>query len=321
MAGRPRSDASVSNGRRSAVLGVVLALAVLAVILAFVILNAKQPGPQASPSASVSASASPSLNQELLGKRLTVLVIGTDSSHVRRSQGLNTINTDSMIVASISADQSKVALVSLPRDTVDIPLPDGTTWTSKVNGIEAAKGVDALVGAASELFGVPIDGYVQVDMDGLVALVDAVGGVKVNPAEPLTDPKVSLSIPAGEQLLDGATALKYVRTRVDTDYGRDARQQEVVLELVARLVSPQTDLDVRQLLHGLDSLETDLPLNDLPTLLEIARRAQSATVTRQVLKPPQFITFEGDRGDGRGYILEPDVETIRAYVKEQIGSS
>jgi len=305
----------MSNNRRSAVIGVVLALAVLAAILAFVLLSQKQAAPQASPS----TSASPSLNQELLSKRLTVLVIGTDSSKVRRSQGINSINTDSLIVASISADQSKVTLISLPRDTVDIPLPDGTKWTSKVNGIEAAKGVDALVAAVSELFGVPIDGYVQVDMDGLVALVDAVGSVKVNPAEPLTDPKVSLSIPAGEQQLDGATALKYVRTRVDTDYGRDARQQEVVLQLVGRLVSPQTDVDVAKLLHGLDSLKTNLPLNDLPTLLEIARRAQSATVTRQVLKPPQFISFEGDRGDGRGYILEPDVEAIRAYVKQQIG--
>jgi LCP family protein required for cell wall assembly len=310
----------MNNGRRSAVIGVLVVLAVLAAIVAFVLFSQKQAAPQASPSVPTSASASASFNQALLSKRLTVLVIGTDSSKVRRSQGLNIINTDSMIVASISADQSQVTLISLPRDTVDIPLPDGTTWTSKVNGIEAAKGVDALVGAVSELFGAPIDGYVQVDMDGLVALVSAVGGVKVNPAEALTDPKVSLSIPAGEQLLDGATALKYVRTRVDTDYGRAARQQEVVLELVARLVSPQTDVDVAQLLHGLDSLETNLPLDDLPTLLEIARRSQGATITRQVLKPPQFIAFEGDKGDGRGYILEPDIAAIRTYVKEQIGS-
>jgi len=308
------------NNRSAPIIGVVLALAVVAGILALVLLNRESSPPAASQSASVIPSVAASLNQELLSQRLTVLVIGIDSSEQRRAEGYNTINTDSMILASISADQSQVVLISLPRDAVDVPLPDGTTWTSKINGLEGAQGVDALVGAVSALFGVSVDGYVQVDMDGLLALVDAVGGVTVNPDQPLSDPKVYLDIGAGEQHLDGATALKYVRTRVDKDYGRDARQQEVLLQLVTRLVSPETDVDLADLLNGLASLETDLPLEDLPTLLELARRAQDATVTTQVLQPPDFISFEGDRGDGRGYILEPDIEAIRAYAQEQIGT-
>jgi LCP family protein required for cell wall assembly len=308
------------TNRNASIIGVVVALAVVAAILAVVLLNRPASPPAASQSASASPSAGASLNDELLSQRLTVLVIGTDSSKARRDQGLNTINTDSMILASISADQSKVTLISLPRDTVDVPLPDGSTWTSKINGLEAVQGVDGLVGAVSELFGVQVDGYVQVDMDGLLALVDAVGGVTVNPAEPLSDPKVALDIPAGEQELDGPTALKYVRTRVDMDYGRDARQQEVVLQLVAKLVSPQADVDIAALLDGLGSLDTDLPLADLPTLIEIGRRAQDATITRQVLQPPDFVTFEGDRGDGRGYVLEPNIEAIRAFAQEQVGS-
>jgi LCP family protein required for cell wall assembly len=212
-----------------------------------------------------------------------------------------------------------VTLISLPRDTVDIPMSDGSTWSSKVNGIYAALGVDALVDGVSTLFGVPIDGYVQIDMDDLVALVEAVDGVEVNPAEPLDDRIVNLHLSAGPQTVDGPTALAYVRTRVDTDYGRAARQQEVLLELVGRLLSPQTDVDISALLDGLASFETDLPLDDLPTLLEIGRRAQSATVTRQVLQPDEFITFEGDAGDGRGYILIPDIDAIRAFAARTIG--
>jgi hypothetical protein len=38
-----------------------------------------------------------------------------------------------------------------------------------------------------------------------------------------------------------------------------------------------------------------------------------------VIQPP-LIVFEGDRGDGRGYILVPDVEAIRAEVQELIGA-
>ena len=93
------------------------------------------------------------------------------------------------------------------------------------------------------------------------------------------------------------------------------RQQEVVLDLVQRLVDPETEIDVAALLDGLDSLETDLPLDELFTLMELARRADDAEVNELVIQPP-LITFEGDRGDGRGYILEPDVEAIRAEVQE-----
>jgi LCP family protein required for cell wall assembly len=300
------------------VLGVVI---VAAVVVAVLLLSRGQaPIGQPSPSQSLAASPSPTLNEALLSKRLTVLVIGLDTSESRRAQGLGA-NSDTMILASVSADQSEVTLISLPRDTVDIPLSDGTTWTSKVNGIYAAEGVDTLVDAVSTLFAVPVDGYIQVDMDDLEALVDAVDGVEVNPAEPLDDTHASLNLhlSAGRQTLDGRTALAYVRTRVDTDYGRAARQQEVLLDLVSRLVSPETDVDVSALLDGLNSFETDLPLEDLPTLLEIGRRAESATVTRLVLQPPEFITFEGDAGDGRGYILEPDVDAIQAYAARTIG--
>ena len=306
----------MSSRSTGALLGVVFVAGVVLVVL--FLFRGQEPVQQ--PSASLAASPSPSFNEALLSERLTVLVIGLDSSESRRAQGLGA-NSDTLILASVNADQSEVTLISLPRDTVDIPLSDGTTWTSKVNGIYAAEGVDALVDAVSTLFDVPVGGYVQVDMDDLEALVDAVDGVEVNPAEPLDDTHASLNLhlSAGPQTLDGRTALAYVRTRVDTDYGRAARQQEVLLDLVSRLVSPETDVDVSLLLDGLNSFETDLPLEDLPTLLEIGRRAQLATVTRQVLQPPEFITFEGDAGDGRGYVLEPDVDAIRAYAARTIG--
>lgn len=314
MSHRPRSN----RGTATALIAGLVVLAVIVAVLLFILFNQKQAGPVAQPSTSAPAP-SATLNADLLDHRLTVLVIGTDVNASRAASGA-AANTDSLIVASINAGQSEMTLVSLPRDTTDIPMPDGSTWQRKVNAIEGETDVETLVGAVSKLFGIPIDHYVQVDMDDLVALVDAVGGVDVNPAKALTDPKVRLDIPAGAQTLDGAHALAYARTRVDTDYGRAARQQEVLLDLVSKLVDPTTDVNLKSLLDGLQSLKTDLPLDDLPTLVEIARRAQSAEVTRQVLEPPEFITFEGDRGDGRGYILEPDVDAIRQFAEQHIGS-
>ena len=305
-----------SNTLPTVAAGVVLLL--VAAVVAFFLLRGGKPAAVSSPEPSASAQPTPTLNEALLNRRLTVLVIGTDVNKARAAKS-ESANTDSLMLVSISAGQKSVLLVSVPRDTVDVPLPDGGVWAQKINAIFIEKGVDALVGAMRELFGVPIDGYVKVDMDDFQSLVDAVDGVDVNPEKPLDDLKLGLKLDAGKQHLDAETALKYVRTRVDQDYGRAARQQEVLLALVGKLVDPKTKVDLAMLLDGLKSLETDLPLEDLPTLVEIARRSEHADVTRQVLQPPDFITFEGDRGDGRGYILQPDVEKIRAFVQGKVG--
>jgi LCP family protein required for cell wall assembly len=295
----------------------VLLLIAIAVVL-FLLLTGRQPVAEASPSPSPSptAEATPSFNEALLTQRLTVLLVGLDLNEVRREES-EAQNADALMLLSISADQSQVVLVSLPRDTVDVPLPDGTTYDGKINGLFAEQGMETLVGAMGELYGVPIDGHVLLDMDDFTSLVEAVDAVSVNPPEPLRDPQINLDLQAGEQELDPPTALSYVRTRVDQDYGRMGRQQEVLVDLVRRLVDPEREIDLRALADGLASLETDLSLDDLPTYAEIARRAQAAEVSNLVISSmtePPLITFEGDRGDGRGYVLEPDVEGIREEV-------
>jgi len=291
------------------------ALGVVVAVLAFALLNQRAP---LNLLPSPSASAEPTLNAELLSHRLTVLVIGLDSDERRRKLEKG-INSDTLMVASINADQSELTLTSLPRDTVDVPLPDGTTWGQKVNAIYSGRGVETLVDTMEELLQIDIDAYVQIDMGDLVKMVDAVGGVRVHPHGPLADAHLHLDIAAGRQLLDGKTAEGYVRTRIDSDFQRAARQQEVLLNLVRRIVSPSAAVDLPALLDSLFSFKTDLPPGDLPTLMELARRAQTAEVTTQVLDPDHgFMTFAGDRGDGRGYILEPDIDAMRQFAAQHL---
>ena len=303
--------------QRTSVIVIGIAVVVLAIVIGFLIFSPGTPAASPSPSESVAPSASSSLNAELLDRRWTVLYVGTDLNATRESEG-TAPNTDALMVASLSADQSQLTLISLPRDTVDIPLADGGTWPEKINSLYVQRGIDELVGAMETLYGVPIDAYVVLDMDDFVGLVDAVGTIPVSPPEPLVDPIVNLDLPAGPQELDAQQTLGYVRTRVDQDYGRMGRQQEVSVELVRKLVDPEIDVNVGEVIDSLDSLETDLPLDDLPTLLELGRRAGEADVDNLLIEPP-LITFEGDRGDGRGYILEVDVEAVRAEVQELIG--
>ncbi len=312
----------VAMQRTSAVvIGILVVLA--AVVIGFILFSGGSAEPTPSPSASASASASPSastgssFNADLLDRRWTVLYVGTDLNERREGEGEDP-NTDALMLVSLSADQSRLTLVSLPRDTVDVPLADGETWERKINGLYHQRGIEELVGAFEALYDVPIDAHIVLDMDDFARLVSAVEEIEVNPSDPIVDPIVDLDLAAGPQTLNGERTLSYVRTRVDQDYGRMGRQQEVLVALVEKFVDPATDIDLRVVLDSLDSLETDLPLDDLPTLLELTRRASSAEVETLVIRPP-LITFEGDRNDGRGYVVEADIDAIREEVQSLIG--
>ena len=120
--------------------------------------------------------------------------------------------------------------------------------------------------------------------------------------------------------LDGATALDYVRSRYTTsDYARSARQQQILLVLAHKLVDRRTDLDVGTLLPMMDSMVTDIDLADLPTLIEMARRARRADAVMKVLAPPRFSLGWGDQGDGRGWIIIPNVDEMRTYAAKVMG--
>jgi LCP family protein required for cell wall assembly len=319
-----RQNAPMQRTSAWAVIGV--AVVVAAAVLAFILLSNRPVAepPTASPSAaasvvpSASASASASPESELLHRRWTVLFVGTDHSAEREAMGLS-VNSDAILLASLSADQSRLTFVSLPRDTVDVPLPDGSTHEPKINELYVSQGIEALRGAVETALGVPIDAHFVLDMDDMAALIESVDGVDVNPPEALADDVFTgLHLDAGPQELDAPTALLYLRTRIDTDYGRMRRHQEVIVSLVERLTDPERSIDLEPLLDGFESLETDLPLDQLDTLLELARRARDAEAGNLVIEPP-LITFEGDRNDGRGYVLEADFDAIRAEVQALIG--
>ena len=271
------------------------------------------PTETASPTESPSATPIP-IDEAMLARRFTVLVAGVDSSAARRARGEDQ-NTDALMVISVSADKSRIDILSLPRDTVDIPMPDGTIYHRKINSIAQAFGIEGLRGAMSTLLGVPIDRYVEVDMDDFTWMVDAVGGIDVEVETRLSDPNIHLLLDPGPAHLDGATALSYSRTRVDSDYGRAARQQQVMVALARKWLDPGLGPLIGAM-RLLGSLQTDIGLDEVATLLEIGRRSASAAVTAIVLKPTRFSLFVGfEPNSTRGWVMIPDVPEIRAYAR------
>jgi LCP family protein required for cell wall assembly len=283
------------------------------------------PRPTASPTIQPTATPAPTAtpfpyDRGMLRSRYTVLVIGEDQNSTRAARG-HASRTDTIMVVSLSPRQKRVTILSVPRDTVDVPMANGLLYTGKVNGIAHAYGYEALQGAMETMLDIDIHAYLKVDMDNFVQLVDAVGGIKVTNPAWLVDAHLGLSLAPGTLRLDGATALDYARSRYTTsDYARAARQQQVLLALVRKFLNKDADWDVDQLLPTLDSLETNIDLAELPTLMEMGRRSQKAEVLSAVLQPPRFSLFAGtEPGTHRGWVMIPNVAEMRAYVRSVMG--
>lgn len=176
--------------------------------------------------------------------RTNVLILGKgDPGHAGQEL------TDSIMVVSLNKRTKQVATISIPRDTqARIP---GYGYR-KINNANALGGSDLATQTVSGLLGIPIDYTIVTNFSGLKQLVDAVGGIDVNVKEALIDNEYpcadnewkmcGINIQPGLQHMDGAKALEYTRCRKGTcgnDFGRAARQQEVINLLMAKLVQPR----------------------------------------------------------------------------------
>jgi LCP family protein required for cell wall assembly len=258
------------------------------------------------------------LNASLLNRRITVLFAGNDSTPVRVASGHGPL-TDSMVVASVNADRSQLAMVALPRDVVDLPLGNGAVWRLKANAIRFSYGMDGLRAALSATYGVPIDYWIEINMPDFPRLVDALGGLWINVPYGISDSQIGFTINPGWQRIDGAAALSYARTRyTDSDYARAGRQMQLLTALAHRISLIGDDIDLGQLLALATTLRTNAPLSDLPTLLQVVGDAADANVSATVLSPPQFALFAGVDG-ARGWVMIPNVAEMRAYVRAVMG--
>lgn len=271
-----------------------------------------RPTRRPTPSPSPTATPSPTPTVTVDDLNVTILFVGRDFLATRVALGESGMNTDMLIVANVHADGSRIDLVSLPRDSSDVPLGDGSVWGGKINSLRAARGLPALKQAMAATIGVPIDYYAEMTLDDLARMVDAVGGVTVYLAAPLNDPHLRVSWPAGANALNGRTAVLFARSRyADSDYARSARNQVLLTALRDRILGG--GYDPVALLTALPGLATDIPAADYPPLLELARSSADAELVREVFAPPEYTTFVGTAGR-RGWISIPDVWAIQAYM-------
>lgn len=154
---------------------------------------------------------------------------------------IGSTRTDTIMLMHIPR-AGQATLVSIPRDSyVEVP---GYGY-DKVNAAFAYGGAPLLVQTVEQATGLRIDHYAEIGMGGLANVVDAVGGVEICVAEPITDPLANISLAPGCQKMDGATGLGYVRTRATAlgDLDRVVRQREFLAAVMSKVMSPATLLN------------------------------------------------------------------------------
>jgi len=272
--------------------------------------------------------------------RVTVLLLGGDAGPGRRG-----LRTDTMMVASLEVATGRVALFGLPRNLVQVPLPDGPAadyfgecrcFPRLLNELYAfaederpdlfpnsrRPGIAAVAGAAEQLLGLPIDHYALVDLLGFVDVIDALGGVTVNNGKPLEIELDRLGRPGsqpafelqpGRKHLNGYIALAYSRSRETTsDYDRMQRQRCVIGSLARQTHPTELITAFPRLVKVLKrSVATDIPSARLPGLLE-AVGDQPVKVATIGFTPPTY-----NSGWSTGYPI-PDVTKIQGAVRRML---
>jgi LCP family protein required for cell wall assembly len=314
-----------------------------AVVSATAAPSSLEPGASA-PAASASAAPTQTIEPWDPSKRLDILLVGLDSGR----PGEKTYLTDTMMVVSIHPRTGRMALISLPRDTVNVPLPKsddfrkaravfGNSYAGRINslyitarlrddlfpGNDRQRGYRALMGALSELYGLDIGHYVSVDLKSFRGAVNAFGGLVVDVQLPLRDDGYSASdgrghlklyIPPGIQHMNGQEALAYARSRKSTsDFDRAARQQYVVDALkdqvdLESLLEPGTIAALREQFETY--VTTNIPAKMLPQLVLLAMDLDTRAPESLVLSPEKGYSVTQPDFD-----IVPNVSRIRKAVK------
>lgn len=240
--------------------------------------------------------------------------------------------TDTIIFASYDTKEKFLHMVSLPRDLwVNVP----GYGMSRINaayqlGVAQGKdGAEVSVATVEQLLGVDIPYYSRIDFAGFEQIVDELGGITVDVKKDLYDPYYpdknhgyeTLEIKAGVHTMDGATALKYVRSRKTTsDFDRARRQQEVLLAIRDKarssdlLTTPGKLLEIQSIIKA--HFSTNLSPAEMQRIIEIANEVETGKVDNKVIDDASTKLLYATNVDG-AFVLKPigdDYNKLKEFI-------
>ena len=191
---------------------------------------------------------------------------------------------------------------------------------------EREPGLAALRDVVELILGIDIDYYAFVNMSGFVNVVNALGGVNVYVTRPVSiemspakegDEWHIVEVGTGWRTLNGLDALGYVRERrSSSDYTRMERQRCLLRAVVAKATPVNILTRLSQLSRAMaNSAKTDIPLSELPRLLEFAASLELDDVATVGFVPPYYTPDLDFRGKPT-----PDLPRIQEMVQSALNA-
>ncbi len=203
-------------------------------------------------------------------ERVSILAVGVDNS---QGKGL----ADTIIAVMVWPKTGEIAALSIPRDSwVAIP----GVGESKINASHSYGGLQLTIETAQALLGCPFDYYIEVNVPGLISLVDAMGGVDIDVEKRMKysdhSQNLTIDLQPGLQHLNGEQAVGYARFRHDAtgDLGRIERQQKFLRAVTRELLSPDHVLRFPKVIDTfVKTVQTNMTVNDVNSLKRIVDQA------------------------------------------------
>ena len=258
-------------------------------------------------------------------QRVNILLLGSDND---QKFAQDAVLSQTMIVVSIDPAKRQVTLLSLPRD-LWVAIPGHPS--AKIDLAYKEGGASLARATVEKAFRIPIHYYAWIGLDGLVKVVDRLGGVDVDVLHPVLDDNYPndfsgsgygterVYLAAGPQHLDGRHTLQYVRSRhgdLLSDFGRSVRQQQVLLAMQQRTAGMDLVTAIPSFARDLNGhVKTDLDLVRLTQLMLFMRGLRAGDVHQAFITP--FVR-DAVSTDGQ-QILTADWPAVNAYLRQLFG--
>jgi len=232
---------------------------------------------------------------EPVSKYMNILLLGIDDGDQDNPGAPK--RSDTMIVASINIEESKIHLLSIPRDTkVAIP---GHKGSEKITHAFFYGGTQLAIRTVEDLLALHIEHCIVIDWQAFIKTIDLLGGIDLYVENNMhyEDPYAGLviNLTQGYQHLNGSQAGQYVRFRSDElgDIGRVQRQQRFLKALTEQTLQVSNLLKLPMFIREFDQyITTDITGFKMIKLANSLRKVRSGDLSTEML-PGNFATIDG----------------------------
>ncbi|MDM5157332.1 LytR family transcriptional regulator [Bacillus sp. DX1.1] len=226
-------------------------------------------------------------------KPVSILLLGADE------RGTDKGRADSLMLLTLNPKDSSMKIVSIPRDTYTEIVGKGKK--DKINHAYAFGGINMTVNTVENFLDVPVDYYIEVNMEGFRDIVDAVGGVDVY--NDLAFTLEGMSFEKGNIHLNGKQALKYTRMRKQDargDFGRQMRQRQVLEAVISKGASVSSLTKLGDMLQAVEkNVKTNLTQDQM---FDMQSNYKSAMQNKEEIQIPG----DGHKQGGIWYYFVPE---------------